>query len=240
MGKSFLAQQVYENLLRDNFTVGFFTPSPTKQILIEIADLLGIGTKNLEGRSLNAEALKVAIADYLSQNVAILIFDDAHLLEVKFRQWLKYLKEIGVPMLLTATNPERKDIFIKIPRIELRPLPDYAIREVMETAAIDNGIELAPREFARLLERTGGNPLLAQRAIEEELLGLDIETSDQKDLYFDITPIIMLVAVIFICYRFIALGTNNQSLYIIAGIGAAVFYGVFRILQSLPKETRRI
>jgi len=239
MGKSFLANQVYERLLGENFTVGLIEPSSSKQILLEIADLLGVSTKNLEGRSLSSDALKVAIADHLSQTTAILIFEDAHYLEVKFRQWLKALKKLGVPMMLTATNPPRSDIFLNLPRIELRPLPDYAIRELMEQTALERGIELTPREFARLLERTGGNPLLAQRAIEEELLGIDLEAGDHSR-YFDITPLIMLVAVVFISTRFIALGTNNQSLYILAGIGGAVFLGVFQILRSLPKETKRI
>lgn len=239
MGKSFLANQVYEKLLGDNFTCGLIEPSTSKLILVEIADLIGVGTKNLEGRSLSTEALKVAIADELEKQTTILIFDNAHLLEPKFRQWLKSLKRLGIPMLLTATNPPRSDIFLQVPRIELRPLPDYAIREIMESTAIDRGIDLRPREFARLLERTGGNPLLAQRAVEEEMLGIDQETSD-SDIYRDITPLIMLVGVIFVCYRFIGLGTNNQSLYIMAGIGAAVFIGLFRILSSLPKESKRI
>lgn len=239
MGKTFLANQIYEALLGESFNVGLLEPSSSKQLLVEIADLLGVSTKNLEGRSLSTDALKVAIADRLSNNVAILIFENAHLLEAKFRHWLKNLKRLGVPMLLTATDPPRSDIFLNLPRIELRPLPDYAIREIMEVTALDRGINLKPREFARLLERTGGNPLLAQRAIEEELLGIDLEAGDHNE-YLDITPIILLIGVIFIAYRFIGLGTGNQSLYILAGIGAALFMGVKQVIMMLPRETKRI
>lgn len=239
MGKSFLTQRIYEQLSGEGFKVALIEPSSPKLILVEIANLLEISTKNLEGRSLSADALKAAIAQYLSCNTGILIFDDAHLLEAKFRLWLKQLKKVGCPMLLTATNPPRTDIFINVPRIELQPLPDYAIRELMEQEALNRGINLRPTEFARLQERTGGNPLLAQRAIEEELLGIDLEAGDHTR-YFDITPLIMLVAIVFISMRFIALGTNNQSLYIIMGIGGTISIGFFRAFQSLPKESRRI
>lgn len=239
MGKSFLARAVYDALTSEGFTVAYVEPASTKIMIVEIANLLEVETKNLEGRSLTADALKSAIAQYLSANTAILIFDDAHLLEPKFRLWLKQLKKVRVPILLTATNPPRTDIFINVPRIQLQPLPDYAIRELMEQEALNRGINLKPYELARLQERTGGNPLLATRAIEEELLGLDLEAGDHTQ-YFDITPLIMLVAIVFISTRFVALGTNNQSLYILAGIGGAVCLGIFQILRSLPKESRRI
>jgi hypothetical protein len=240
MGKTFLVQQVYEKLLRDNFTVALIEPSTTKEMICELADSLGVGTKNLEGRSMTSDGIKSALSQFLSVNTCILIFEDAHLYEPKFRIWLKALKKQGVPLLLTATDPPPKDIFINLPRIKLLPLPDYAIRDLMESTALDRGINLKPGEFSRLLERTGGNPLLAVRSIEEELLGIDLETSDSKDLYRDATPFIMLTGVIFVCMRFIGLGTNNQSLYILAGIGAAVFIGVGRILYSLPRGNQRL
>jgi hypothetical protein len=54
--------------------------------------------------------------------------------------------------------------------------------------------------------------MLAIRAIEEEYLGLDIEGADHRR-YFDITPLILVVGVIFVIMRFIGLGTNDQALY---------------------------
>ena len=240
MGKTFLANQIYEKLLRDNFSVVLIQPATSKQMICEIADSLGVSTKNLEGRSLTTDSLKPAIAQFLSANTAILIFEDAHLYEPKFRQWLKALKKEGVPLLLTATNPPSTDIFLNLPRIKLTPLPDYCIRDLLEETAIARGIMLKSSEFSKLLERTGGNPLLAVRAIEEELLGLQIETSDQKDLYFDITWLIGLVAIIFICLRFIGLGTSNQALYIFSGIAAAVTMGFTIAMRSLPRESNRL
>jgi len=239
LGKTYLCQLVRDAIASEGFIVCLIDPASPKQILNDIAEALGVETRNLEGRAISADGLKAAIAQYLSVNPAFLIFDDAHLLEAKFRQWLKGLKKMGAPLLLAATNPPRSDVFLNLPRIELKPLPDYAIRELMEREALDKGIDLRPSEFARLQERAGGNPMLAKRIIEEEFLGLDIEAGDHTR-YFDITPLIFLVGIIFTSLRFIGLGTNNMTLYIFAGIASAAFMGFTLAIRSLPRESRRI
>jgi AAA domain len=238
-GKSVLAIAVVEKLQADGFTVAFIEPATPKQMLLEIAHQFEIPTEDLEGKSLTADKLKRAIADFLESNTAFLVLDDAHACDAKFRMWLKQLKRQGVPMLLLATDPPRSDVFINVPRIELRPLPEQAIREIMIQAAIERGIELKPSELAKLQERAGGNPMLASRAVDEEYLGLDIEGADHRR-YFDITPLILLAGIAFVIMRFIGLGTGDQALYIFGGIAAAIFLGLSRLLYNLPPEDRRI
>lgn len=118
-------------------------------------------------------------------------------------------------------------------------LPERAIREIMKGAAQDRSIPLTDADLSKLQERAGGNPMLATRAIEEEYLGLDVEGADHKR-YFDITPLILVVGVVFVVMRFIGLGTNDQALYIFSGIAAAIFLGISRLLYNLPREDRRI
>lgn len=238
-GKSYLANTIVEKLSMDGFTVAFCEPATPKQMLTEIAEQLGVETRNLEGKSLTADRLQLAIADYFECNTAFLVIDDAHLCEPKFRIWLKSLKRQGVPMLLLATDPPKSDVFINLPRIELSPLPEYAIRELMEQAALERGVNLKPSDLAKLQERAGGNPMLAIRAIEEEYLGLDIEAGDHRR-YWDITPLILIAGVSFTVMRFVGLGTNNPSLYMFCGIGAVIFMGLSRLLYNLPGESRRI
>ena len=239
MGKTYLVRQVWERLLADGVTCQYFEPATPKTLLMAIAAMAGVDSKNLEGRSKTVEVLKQELIQWFSVNRAVLIFDDAHYLEVKFRLWLKKLKDVGVPMLLAATNPPRSDLFIYVPRIELKPLAEYQIRDLMEKEAISLGSGLKPNQIAKLQSRAGGNPMLAKRAIEEGFLGIQNEAGDHGR-YFDITPLLLLVGIVFICYRFIGLGTGNQSLYILAGIGGAIFLGVARLSYYLPKESRRI
>ncbi|MBD2458416.1 ATP-binding protein [Nostoc sp. FACHB-87] len=238
-GKSVLASAVVEKLQTDGFMVAFIEPATPKQMLLEIAHQFDIPTEDLEGKSLTADRLKRAIAGFLEENTAFLIIDDAHSCDPKFRMWLKQLRRSNVPMLLLATDPPRTDIFINIPRIELKPLPEYAIREIMVQAAAEREINLKPSELAKLQERAGGNPMLATRAVDEEYLGLEIEGADHRR-YFDITPLILLAGIAFVIMRFIGLGTSDQALYIFGGIAAAIFLGLSRLLYNLPREDRRI
>jgi hypothetical protein len=238
-GKSVLANAVFERLTCDGFLVAFVEPTTPKQMLLEITQQFNLPSQDIEGKNLTVDKLKKAIADFLRENTAFIIFDDAQNCEIKFRIWLKQLRRKGVPMLVLATDPPRADIFINIPRIELKPLPERTIREIMKGAARERSIDLSSADLSKLQERAGGNPMLAIRSIEEEYLGLDIEGADHRR-YFDITPLILVVGVIFIIMRFIGLGTNNQSLYIFGGISAAVFLGLFRLFYILPNEERRI
>ncbi|AFZ27226.1 hypothetical protein Cylst_5187 [Cylindrospermum stagnale PCC 7417] len=239
-GKSILGDAIVKKLREDGFLVASIEPSTPKQMCLQIAEDLGIATENLEGKALTTDKLKVAIAQFLVQNTAIVVVDDAHHCDGKFRVWLKQLRRKStVPMLLLATDPPRSDVFINIPRIELKPLPEKAIREIMKQAAHQRQINLSAADLAKLQERAGGNPMLAIRAIEEEFFGLDIEAGDHRR-YFDITPLILIGAMVFVIMRFIGLGTNDQALYIFAGIGGTVMLGISRILYTLPRESRRI
>jgi ABC-type dipeptide/oligopeptide/nickel transport system ATPase subunit len=238
-GKSVLANAVVEALQNDGFVVAFVEPSSIKQMLKEIAEQIGVETQDLEGKWLTTEQLKTAIESYLAQTTAFIVIDDCNKCPSHFRLWLKHLRKQGVPMLLLATNPPKTDVFISIPRIELSGLSEYAIREIMEQAALDRGLSLFNSDLARLQERAGGNPMLAQKAIDEEYLGLEVEGADHNR-YLDVTPLIVLVGVGFMVLRFVGLGTNNHALYIFSGIGAAIFLGVSRLLYNLPQESRRI
>lgn len=239
IGKTTLCNAVVEELRVQDFPVCHSEPATTKQVLTEIAEQLEIETTNISGKQLTTDGLKLAIANYLETNTAFLVFDDAHQFEPKFRGWLKYLKRKGQPMLLLATAPPKTDIFLNIPSLIIKPLPEYAVREIMEQTALERGINLQPNELAKLQSRAGGNPMLAQRSIDEEYLGLENETGDHRR-YYDATPLLLLVGILFVATRFIAMGTSNQSLYVMTGIGGAVFMGLSRVIYRLPKESGRI
>jgi len=239
-GKSVLANAVVDKLTNDGFLVASIEPTTPKQMLTHICEEFSIPTEDLEGKNLTVDKLKIAIAEFFSNNTAFIILDDAHNCDMKFRIWLKQLRRQKVPMLILATNPPRSDLFLNLARIELKPLPEKAIREIMKTAVIERKINnLSDADLAKLQERAGGNPMLAIRAIEEEYLGLDIEGADHRR-YFDITPLILVLGVVFMIMRFIGLGTSDQALYIFSGIAAAIFLGLSRLLYNLPGENRRM
>jgi hypothetical protein len=238
-GKTFLAEAVVEELAERAFLVAAPRIGTVKQVFLEIAHSLGVDTETLEGKAMNTQQLQEAIAEFLSEQIAFLILDNAHRFPASLRCWLEQLHAQGQPMLLLATYPPAKDIFIKLPRIELEPLPDRIIREIMEDEADSLGITLTPGQLADLQQRTGGNPMLARRTVREEYLGLDGNAPDHTQ-WIDGTPLLIAGLMCFMILRFLGLGFNNTSLYLLGGI-LTVAVGVIRLMiYSLPKQSGRL
>jgi hypothetical protein len=237
-GKTFLAEAVTEDLQAQ----GFLTAAPkigtAKQILMSIAESLNVDTETLEGKAMNTQQLQETIANWLSHNTAFLILDNAHRFPTAIRCWLEKLHLQNQPMLLLATFPPARDIFIKLPRIELEPLSDSHIREIMIMEADSLGLKLKPVQLAGLQQRTGNNPMLAKRAIKEEYLGL--EGNNDNTNWIDGTPYLIGGLMCFMILRFLGLGFNNTTLYLMGGI-LTVAVGIVRIMIfSLPRQGSKL
>jgi AAA domain len=239
MGKSHLARGVAEELRAASLHVALVTPSTPKQSVLDIAQQLGVAITNDEGRPLTQMQLQADITTSLSQQRAYLLVDDAHRLPISLRVWLEQLLACGQPLVLFATHPPRKDIFLKLPRLELKPLDHAQIRELMREAAEAQHLALSPAQLATLQERTGGNPMLARRALDEERLGLDATAPDHTE-WMDGTPLLLAVLLIFSAVRFLGRGLHQTDLYLLGGF-LAVAVGIIRLLlASLPRRSNRL
>ncbi len=239
MGKSHLARRVAEALRARQLRVALVTPSTPKQAVLEIALQLGIAIATDEGRPLTQMQLQTEIAALLAQHHAYLLIDDAHRLPVSLRVWLEQLLARGQAMVLFATHPPRKDIFLKLPRLELKPLDHAQIRELMREAAAAQNLALSPAQLATLQERTGGNPMLARRVLDEERLGLDATAPDHTE-WIDGTPLLIAALLIFSAVRFLGRGLHQTDLYLLGGF-LAVAAGIARLLlASLPRQSNRL
>ena len=131
------------------------------------------------------------------------------------------------------------NIFLKLPRIELEALPERAIREIMEGEANDLGLQVTPGKLADWQQRAIGNPMLAKRVVKEEYLGLEGNNYDHTQ-WIDGTPLLIAVLMGFMILRFLGLGLNNTSLYLIGGI-LTVAVGMVRLMiYSLPRQSNRL
>ena len=119
LGKSALAQFVADELQQAGFAVALVTPLTPKQTLIALATQLGAATTQDDGRQCTSTQLQEVITETLHAVTTFIICDDAHRLPVSLRLWLEQLMAHGQRLLLFATYPPRKDIFLKLPRIEL-------------------------------------------------------------------------------------------------------------------------
>ena len=239
IGKTVLGEAVAAELQAESFAVAAVQPATTKQLMTRIAEQLGVETQDLEGKNLTTVGLKAAIAQFLSENPAFLICDDAHHYSPEFRRFLEVLNERGQPLLLLATAPPAKDIFLKLPRLELKPMPDIAIRDIMAAHALETGLSIGTAQLAGLQQRCGGNPMLAKRVIQEEFLGLE-DTAPDHTQWIDGTPYLIAGLMVFGMVRVIGIGLNSTSLYLIGGV-LTVLVGILRLIfYSLPKKSTRL
>lgn len=238
-GKSVLGESVAEELEQLGYSVAIAHPATVKQTLLSIAEQIGVETESLEGKALTVQGLTEAIAVFLGDNTAFLIFDNAHRLQVSLRCWLEELYSQGQPVLLLATFPPARDIFLKLPRIELQALSDRAIREIMQESAAELGLSLLPGQLAHLQQRVGGNPMLARRVVKEEYLGLE-DTAPDHTQWIDLTPLIIATLMCLVLVRFLGLGFNSTSLYLLGGILTVVVGVVRLLLYSLPRSKGKL
>ncbi|MCD8489493.1 MAG: hypothetical protein LRZ84_22835 [Desertifilum sp.] len=184
-------------------------------------------------KPLNTDRLKEEIA--LNVGGWLVIIDEAQRLPVSVRYWLECL---DCQMLLLATEPPKKDLFLKFPRLEIQPLTKDEIRSIMYAEAIALGMQLSPSKFASLSQLAGGNPALAKRVIRESAVGLTSYNNIDSTQYLDISPLIMGLLALVSLIRFWGLATGDRSVYILGGTLFSVFVAAKYLRMMLPKERR--
>lgn len=199
-GKSTLGERVRVLLEDDGFSVAIASyGGSAKETLTQIADQLDIPTVTDDERPkpLTAEQLRKELLKNIVHPKTLLVCDDAHRWSASLRYWLEDVLRGGGLLLLLATNPPPKDIFVKLPMVELPPIKDEEIRALMQVEAIAQNIMLAPGELANLQQRAGNNPALAKRVIHEAALGLNETQSTEHYQYVDGTPfLVALIALV--------------------------------------------
>lgn len=235
-GKSVLLESVAQELEDEGHKVVRCETVTARQFLLHIAENLEVETTTLEGKAMKIDQLKVAIARRLKEEIAFLAIDDSQFLNIKIRLWLKSLVESGQPMICTAKDAPKSDLFMVLPPpLALQPLSERQIGELMQATAHKRGKVLTKSELSRLKHVTGGWPGLAIRAIEGEYIGIEREVADHGN-YFDITPVIFAFVALVAIIRFIGLGLSDQAMYIMGGILTTAIMSIRMIAYSLPRE----
>ena len=196
----------------------------TKTSLVEICEQLGCEYEeqnqdpNKKPRPFTADELRQEIAGALNQSHTLLICDNAHRYPISMCYWLQDCIGDRALLLLLAFNPPRRNLFLKMPRIAIKPMQSAEIREIMIEEANHIGLKLPASKIAELEQRCGGNPFLACRVVRE--FSLDIGENDEGDRvdYIDGTPFLIAALSMLGVIRLIGLGLGDRSMYIIGGI----------------------
>ena len=78
----------------------------------------------------------------------------------------------------------------------------------------------------------------ARTALERTCVEVEELHMEDEKHYIDMTPVIFIFAAVAMAVRYISLGLDDQSLYILAGIGFALMYGLrpFFFKMQRPRE----
>lgn len=241
MGKSVLMRKCAEQLRAEGYALAVAEPQSPKQILETFCEQLEISTISIEGKRMLMAQMKVAIEDYLRSHTAFLLLDDGQYFDAKFRGWLKKLvSDYHATIAMFCTEAPKSDVFLVLPPpLILKPLPEHLIRDLMERTATSWNVKLNNRDFSSLIPKASGIPAGAKALVIGEYIGVDNDgTPTEKGR--DLTPVLLLIALVFVVSKFVGLGTGNPMLYVMAGSIGSVFITFYRLLTQLPKDGRKI
>ncbi len=241
-GKSILGLEIAKRLGSDYQVAIASYAGSAKQTLIAIAEALGvpIETSDERPKPLTADQLRVEIRDDMNCGRRLLIADDAHRWPASLRYWMEELLRGKGLLLLLADRPPARDVFLKLPRMELEPLTPDEIRTIMYAEATAQGMAINPAKFADLQQRVGGNPALAKRVVHEELLGIGEEMSTDHRQYIDGTPFLIASLSAVGIVRFIGIGLGDKALYIVGGVATLLAMTLRTLFYSMNRKSTRL
>jgi DNA polymerase III delta prime subunit len=243
-GKSTLGEAVKRRLGADRWSVAMASYNGSaKECLVLIAEQLEVSTMTLDEKpkALTAAQLREALTKRLSRKRTVLICDDAHRWSASLRYWLEdVLRAEGVLLLLVTSPCPPKELFVKMPRIELSLIRDEDIRKLMISEAESYGIQLAASEVAELQQRSGNNPALAKRVIRETVLGIAETATGDHYQYIDGTPFLIGLISLIGIVRFAGLGMGDKVLYVLGGIITLVAVALRGLLYAANRGRRRL
>jgi hypothetical protein len=101
--------------------------------------------------------------------------------------------------------------------VELALPTDAFIRVTMAAEAQRLGVQLSESRLAELQPLAGRNPMLARKVVRQEKLGIR-QDRVQHTQYVVMMPVIVAALFSFAVVRFVGMGTDNRSLYILGGV----------------------
>lgn len=212
-------------------------PASMKQILVSLAFQLNLYGE--DDKLPTSPRLQREVTAALQNRKSIIVIDEANRLTVAVRTWLEELHENGQILFLGTKPALARDLFLKLPRMELKPLSYEYIRKVIADTAEELQIEVTPADVANLQSRCAGNPMLARRVVREHQIGLQPSQHDHTE-WINGTPFLIGALICLTMIRFIGRGIGDTNLYLFGGM-LAVAVSLLRLFMfSLPKGSKKL
>lgn len=116
--------------------------------------------------------------------------------------------------------------------IGVKPLPPDTIRTIVKRYIETKGILIESPELyiSHVVKQSGGVPQAIYDMLDESGKERIIDKRKVREMrheagvqYLDFTPMVMVLGALIVSMRYVGMGTGDKTLYIMGGIGAALF-----------------
>ena len=218
---------------------------PVRQAIIEIAEALhnaGVfqpdagdfeAVKKQHTRT-SVQGWTQMVLDSVKHNAWVLIVDDLSDLTASMARLIHRLnKKFVIIAALHEVKASHEKYFWKFDRVELANLPPPDARQLIRQCAAGADVEDLRMLQTYVLHKSAGNPRAIMEIVGRLRKESVITRSAVRDVVhtgarprIDLTPGLIVVAMVLLAARFIARGTGSVDGYVIAGVGSAFVMGI--------------
>jgi len=146
--------------------------------------------------------------------------------------WLAIFEHAQVLGCASEKKARIKKLWWKMKEIQIKPLPAPVVKKMVKDYITAKGmlIESPDQYISHVVKQSAGIPQAIFDMLEESSKERIIDKRTVRAMrhdagvqYLDFTPMVMLLGALIVSMRYIGMGTGDKTLYIMGGMGAALF-----------------
>lgn len=146
--------------------------------------------------------------------------------------WLAIFDHAQVIGCASEKKARVRKLWWKMKEIAVKPLPPDVIRDIVKKYIAAKGvlIESPDLYISHVVKQSGGVPQAIYDMLDESGKERIIDKRKVREMrheagimYLDFTPMVMILGALIVSMRYVGMGTGDKTLYIMGGMGAALF-----------------
>lgn len=168
-----------------------------------------------------------------AENKPVIAVDDlTSLTPTQMAFWLAIFERAQVLGCASEKKVRVKKLWWKMKEIKIKPLPPTVVKSMVKDYITAKGmlIESPDQYISHVVKQSAGIPQaifdMLEESSKERLIDKRTVRAMRHDAgvqYLDFTPMVMLLGALIVSMRYIGMGTGDKTLYIMGGMGAALF-----------------
>jgi energy-coupling factor transporter ATP-binding protein EcfA2 len=168
-----------------------------------------------------------------SESKPVIAVDDlTSLTPTQMAFWLAIFDHAQVIGCASEKKARVRKLWWKMKEIAVKPLPPNVIRDIVRKYIEAKGvlIESPDLYISHVVKQSGGVPQAIHDMLDESGKERIIDKRKVREMrheagvqYLDFTPMVMILGALIVSMRYVGMGTGDKTLYILGGMGAALF-----------------